>query len=199
MSPHYTKRLSQDGGPQLWTARALTARLLDSPTIPGPHSPWMVMAHEPVHSLPVFFFPSNPVRSVSNLLNLVANGVLPQAAWPPKDIIRKTPLEYLDWISHLPRNLQNEIIHLTLPCSLLMEKKKVCLSGGPDLAPSQQTTVLIIMTQPPYIHEPQLYCGSHQTTQKMNITWVTQPRKANFQHFDLKLPCWVSYFHKRHY
>lgn len=41
----------------------------------------------------------------------------------------------------------------------------------------------------------QLHCGSHQTTQKMKGTQVTQPRKANFQHFYLKLPCWVSYFY----
>ncbi|XP_076789945.1 orphan sodium- and chloride-dependent neurotransmitter transporter NTT5-like isoform X4 [Arvicanthis niloticus] len=70
-------------------------------------------------------------RSVSNLLNLITNGVLPQAAWPPKDIIHKSPQEYLDWISQLPIDLQNEILHLTLPCSLLREEGK--FMEGPGL------------------------------------------------------------------
>lgn len=65
--------------------------------------------------------------------------MLPQAARPPKDIIHKSPQEYLDWISQLPIDLQNEILHLTLPCSLLKEEGKVCLPGGPGLAASQQS------------------------------------------------------------
>ncbi|XP_028644846.1 orphan sodium- and chloride-dependent neurotransmitter transporter NTT5-like [Grammomys surdaster] len=70
-------------------------------------------------------------RSVSNLLNLIANGVLPQAASPPKDIIHKSPQEYLDWINQLPGNLRNKILHLTLSCSLLVEKGK--FMEGPGL------------------------------------------------------------------
>ncbi|XP_052019177.1 orphan sodium- and chloride-dependent neurotransmitter transporter NTT5-like isoform X2 [Apodemus sylvaticus] len=70
--------------------------------------------------------------SVTSLLNLIANGVLPQAAWPPQDIIHKSPPEYLNWISHLPSSLQNEIAQLTLPCSILVQKEK--LMEGPGLA-----------------------------------------------------------------
>lgn len=86
-------------------------------------------------------FPSNPVSSVSSLLNLIANGVLPQAAWPPQDIIHKSPPEYLNWISHLPSSLQNEIVQLTLPCSILVQKEKVCLSEGPGLAATLAATL----------------------------------------------------------
>lgn len=73
--------------------------------------------------------------------------MLPQVAWPPKDIIHRSPLEYLDWISQLPKNIRNEVAHFTLPCSILVQKEKVCLSGGPGLAAFQQATVLF-MTWP---------------------------------------------------
>ncbi|XP_031242444.1 orphan sodium- and chloride-dependent neurotransmitter transporter NTT5-like isoform X3 [Mastomys coucha] len=71
-------------------------------------------------------------RSVNTLLNLIANGELPPAAWPPKDIIHKPPLEYLHWINKLPSNLQSEIIYLTLHCSILIEKEEIM--EGPGLA-----------------------------------------------------------------
>ncbi|XP_038943394.1 uncharacterized protein LOC499151 isoform X9 [Rattus norvegicus] len=70
--------------------------------------------------------------NVSNLLSLIANGVLPQVAWPPKDIIHRSPLEYLDWISQLPKNIRNEVAHFTLPCSILVQKEK--FMEGPGLA-----------------------------------------------------------------
>ncbi|XP_011249212.1 solute carrier family 6 (neurotransmitter transporter)-like isoform X3 [Mus musculus] len=71
-------------------------------------------------------------RSVSNLINLIANGVLPKAAWPPGDIIHKPPLEYLAWINQLPNNLKSQVIHQTLPCSILIQKEKIM--EGPGLS-----------------------------------------------------------------
>lgn len=104
--------------------------------------------------------------------------MLPHAAWPPIDIIHKPPLEYLTWINQLPNNLKSEVIHQTLPCSILLQKEKVCLSGGPgpgSLAAGNSTK----QPQPGhYIYVSQPHCGSYQTTQKRNVTQVTQPRKA---------------------
>ncbi|XP_021023166.1 orphan sodium- and chloride-dependent neurotransmitter transporter NTT5-like isoform X2 [Mus caroli] len=71
-------------------------------------------------------------RSVSNLINLIANGVLPKAAWPPGDIIHNPPLEYLNWINQLPSNLKSQVIHHTLPCSILMQTEKIM--EGPGLS-----------------------------------------------------------------
>ncbi|CAO2632834.1 Sodium-dependent neutral amino acid transporter SLC6A17 [Lemmus lemmus] len=76
--------------------------------------------------------PSCVEKSVSNLVDLIAKGVLPHAAWPPQDIIHKPPLEYLDWIRQLPRNLQEEVVHFSLPCSILVQKEK--FMEGPGLA-----------------------------------------------------------------
>ncbi|XP_055469432.1 orphan sodium- and chloride-dependent neurotransmitter transporter NTT5-like [Psammomys obesus] len=71
-------------------------------------------------------------KSVSNLVSLIAKGVLSQAAWPPKDIVHRPPLEYLDWISHLPMQIQQEVVHFSLPCSILVQKEK--FMEGPGLS-----------------------------------------------------------------
>ncbi|KAL1769326.1 orphan sodium-and chloride-dependent neurotransmitter transporter NTT5-like [Sigmodon hispidus] len=76
--------------------------------------------------------PSCVERNVSNLVKLITKGVLPQSALPPKDIIYKPPLEYLNWINHLPRNLQAEVVHFSLSCSILVQKEK--FMEGPGLA-----------------------------------------------------------------
>ncbi|CAH7457211.1 orphan sodium- and chloride-dependent neurotransmitter transporter NTT5 [Phodopus roborovskii] len=71
-------------------------------------------------------------KTVSNLVKLITKGVLPQAVWPPQDIIHKHPMEYLHWVSQLPRNLQEEVVHFSLPCSILVQKEK--FMEGPGLA-----------------------------------------------------------------
>ncbi|XP_028717734.1 orphan sodium- and chloride-dependent neurotransmitter transporter NTT5-like [Peromyscus leucopus] len=62
-------------------------------------------------------------KNVSNLIRMIDEGVLPQTSWLPKDIIHKPPQEYLNWVSQLPRNLQKEVVHLSLPCSILVQEK----------------------------------------------------------------------------
>ncbi|XP_051005635.1 orphan sodium- and chloride-dependent neurotransmitter transporter NTT5-like [Acomys russatus] len=63
-------------------------------------------------------------KSVSNLLNLIAKGVLSQAARPPTDIVHRPPPEFLDWINQLPEHVQHEVVHFSLPCSILVKKEK---------------------------------------------------------------------------
>ncbi|XP_038170076.2 sodium-dependent neutral amino acid transporter B(0)AT2-like [Arvicola amphibius] len=71
-------------------------------------------------------------KSVSNLVGLIARGVLSHSAWPPQDIVHKPPREYLDWISQLPSELQKEVVRFSLPCSILVQKEK--FMEGPGLA-----------------------------------------------------------------
>uniref|UniRef100_A0A8C0XST5 Transporter n=1 Tax=Castor canadensis TaxID=51338 RepID=A0A8C0XST5_CASCN len=66
------------------------------------------------------------------LINLIAKGVLPQEAKPPESILLKPPLDYLDWISHLPKYLQHKGIHLSPSCSIMEQKEK--FMEGPGLA-----------------------------------------------------------------
>lgn len=70
---------------------------------------------------------------------MIDEGVLPQTSWLPKDIIHRPPQEYLTWVGQLPRNLQKEVVHLSLPCSILAQEK-VRLSRRPAWQPhgSQQ-------------------------------------------------------------
>ncbi|XP_059134960.1 orphan sodium- and chloride-dependent neurotransmitter transporter NTT5 isoform X3 [Peromyscus eremicus] len=62
-------------------------------------------------------------KNVSNLIRMIGEGVLPQTSWLPKDIIHRPPQEYLNWVGQLPRNLQKEVVHLSLPCSILVQEK----------------------------------------------------------------------------
>ncbi|ERE70087.1 sodium-dependent neutral amino acid transporter SLC6A17-like protein [Cricetulus griseus] len=71
-------------------------------------------------------------RTITNLVKLITKGVLSQAVWPPQDLIHKPPLEYLLWINQLPRNLQEEVVHFSLPCSILVQTEK--FMQGPGLA-----------------------------------------------------------------
>ncbi|KAM9226272.1 orphan sodium- and chloride-dependent neurotransmitter transporter NTT5-like [Dugong dugon] len=70
-------------------------------------------------------------KSISNLMNLISEGVLPQEARPPKNILLLQSLDYLDWISNIPQNLQYQIIQLTPPCSIKTQKEK--FMEGPGL------------------------------------------------------------------
>ncbi|KAM9632794.1 orphan sodium- and chloride-dependent neurotransmitter transporter NTT5-like [Trichechus inunguis] len=70
-------------------------------------------------------------KSISNLMNLISEGVLPQDARPPKNILLLQSLDYLDWISNIPQNLQYQIIQLTPSCSIKTQKEK--FMEGPGL------------------------------------------------------------------
>ncbi|KAH0503622.1 Sodium-dependent neutral amino acid transporter B(0)AT2 [Microtus ochrogaster] len=71
-------------------------------------------------------------RSVNKLVDLIIKGVLSQAAWPPQGIIHKPPVEYMDWISQLPSQLQADVVRFSPPCSILVQKEK--FMEGPGLA-----------------------------------------------------------------
>ncbi|XP_047565325.1 orphan sodium- and chloride-dependent neurotransmitter transporter NTT5-like isoform X3 [Lutra lutra] len=71
-------------------------------------------------------------KSVSKLMKLIKRGVLPQDAKPPEDILLLPPLDYLEWISHLPQHLQNQIIRFSPSCSIKTQKGK--FMEGPGLA-----------------------------------------------------------------
>uniref|UniRef100_G3UIS7 Uncharacterized protein n=1 Tax=Loxodonta africana TaxID=9785 RepID=G3UIS7_LOXAF len=68
-------------------------------------------------------------RSISNLKNLIAKGVLPHKAKPPENILQS--LDYLDWISQLPQNLQYQIIQLAPSCSIKTQTEQ--FMEGPGL------------------------------------------------------------------
>lgn len=82
-----------------------------------------------------------PFRSVSNLMNLIKKGVLPQDAKPPEDILLLPALNYLEWISNLPQHLQYQVIHFSPSCSIKTQKEKVCLWGqeGASQRPPEDT------------------------------------------------------------
>ncbi|XP_041492741.1 orphan sodium- and chloride-dependent neurotransmitter transporter NTT5-like [Microtus oregoni] len=76
--------------------------------------------------------PSCVEKSVNKLVDLIIKGVLSQAAWPPQGIIHKPPVEYMDWISQLPSQLQADVVRFSPPCSILVQKEK--FMEGPGLA-----------------------------------------------------------------
>ncbi|XP_041532475.1 orphan sodium- and chloride-dependent neurotransmitter transporter NTT5-like [Microtus oregoni] len=69
--------------------------------------------------------PSCVEKSVNKLVDLIIKGVLSQAAWPPQGIIHKPPVEYMDWISQLPSQLQADVVRFSPPCSILVQKGKL--------------------------------------------------------------------------
>ncbi|XP_005367003.1 orphan sodium- and chloride-dependent neurotransmitter transporter NTT5-like [Microtus ochrogaster] len=71
-------------------------------------------------------------KSVNKLVDLIIKGVLSQAAWPPQGIIHKPPVEYMDWTSQLSNKLQEDVVHFSPRCSILVQKEK--FMEGPGLA-----------------------------------------------------------------
>ncbi|XP_023505877.1 orphan sodium- and chloride-dependent neurotransmitter transporter NTT5-like isoform X10 [Equus caballus] len=63
-------------------------------------------------------------KGVSKLMKLIDDGVLPQDAKPPENILLQPPLDYLDWISNLPRHLQDQVIRFSPSCSIKAQKEK---------------------------------------------------------------------------
>lgn len=70
-------------------------------------------------------------RSISEMMDLINKGLLPQDAEPPKDILlQPSPsLVYLDWINSLPGHLKYQVIHFSPSCSIKAQKEQVCLWG----------------------------------------------------------------------
>nr|XP_040135529.1 orphan sodium- and chloride-dependent neurotransmitter transporter NTT5-like isoform X3 [Ictidomys tridecemlineatus] len=76
-------------------------------------------------------------KSVSRLIELISVGVLPKEAKPPDNILLMLPQDYLNWIIHLPRYLQYQVIHRSLSCSVREQKEKnsTVFVKCPGLAP----------------------------------------------------------------
>lgn len=123
-------------------------------------------------------FPSGPVRSVSSLLNLISKGVLSQAAKPPTDAIHRPPEEFLDWINQLPYHIQQEVILFSLPCSILAQSEKVCVSGRPGLAASQPATALTLTLQLQHVpHSPVCFVSGNpgHTAKEGQLSTLSPP------------------------
>ncbi|XP_039734634.1 orphan sodium- and chloride-dependent neurotransmitter transporter NTT5-like [Pteropus medius] len=84
-------------------------------------------------------------KSVSEMMNLIDKGVLPQDAKPPKDILlQPSPsLVYLDWIDSLPGHLKYQVIHFAPSCSIKAQKEQFMESPGLAFAAFSQAASLL--------------------------------------------------------
>ncbi|XP_020741348.1 orphan sodium- and chloride-dependent neurotransmitter transporter NTT5-like isoform X9 [Odocoileus virginianus] len=67
-------------------------------------------------------------QSVSKLMQLIDEGVLPQNAKPPKDILLLPTLDYIKWINSLPGRLRQQVVHLSPSCSIKVQKEMNSIS-----------------------------------------------------------------------
>ncbi|XP_027776146.2 orphan sodium- and chloride-dependent neurotransmitter transporter NTT5-like [Marmota flaviventris] len=82
-------------------------------------------------------------KSVSRLIELISIGVLPKEAKPPDNILLMLPQDYLNWIIHLPRHLQYQVIHHSLSCSIRVQKEKLMEGPGLTFAAFSQAVSLL--------------------------------------------------------
>ncbi|KAM5133557.1 orphan sodium- and chloride-dependent neurotransmitter transporter NTT5-like [Callospermophilus lateralis] len=82
-------------------------------------------------------------KSVSRLIELISIGVLPKEAKPPDNILLMLPQDYLNWIIHLPRYLQYQVIHRSLSCSIRVQKEKLMEGPGLTFAAFSQAVSLL--------------------------------------------------------
>ncbi|XP_070627553.1 orphan sodium- and chloride-dependent neurotransmitter transporter NTT5-like isoform X1 [Bos indicus] len=81
-------------------------------------------------------------QSVSKLMQLIDEGVLPQNAKPPKDILLLPTLDYIKWINSLPGHLRQKVIHLSPSCSIKVQKEMFMEGPGLALAAFSQVVSL---------------------------------------------------------
>ncbi|XP_065775459.1 orphan sodium- and chloride-dependent neurotransmitter transporter NTT5-like [Muntiacus reevesi] len=81
-------------------------------------------------------------QSISKLMQLIDEGVLPQNAKPPKDILLLPTLDYIKWINSLPGRLQQQVIHLSPSCSIKVQKEMFMQGPGLALAAFSQVVSL---------------------------------------------------------
>ncbi|OWK16429.1 hypothetical protein Celaphus_00004720 [Cervus elaphus hippelaphus] len=67
-------------------------------------------------------------QSISKLTQLIDEGVLPQNAKPPKDILLLPTLDYIKWINSLPGRLRQQVVHLSPSCSIKVQKEMNSIS-----------------------------------------------------------------------
>uniref|UniRef100_A0A8D2DDN8 Orphan sodium-and chloride-dependent neurotransmitter transporter NTT5 n=1 Tax=Sciurus vulgaris TaxID=55149 RepID=A0A8D2DDN8_SCIVU len=82
-------------------------------------------------------------KSVSKLIELISIGLLPEEAKPPDNILFMLPLDYLNWIIHLPRYLQYQVIHRSLSCSIRVQNEKLMEGPGLTFAAFSQAVSLL--------------------------------------------------------
>lgn len=58
-------------------------------------------------------------------MQLIDEGVLPHNAKPPQDILLRPTLDYVQWINSLPGHLRRQVVHLSPPCSIKVQKEMV--------------------------------------------------------------------------
>lgn len=58
-------------------------------------------------------------------MQLIDEGVLPHNAKPPQDILLRPTLDYIKWINSLQGHLRRQVIHLSPPCSIKVQKETV--------------------------------------------------------------------------
>ncbi|CAM9970140.1 unnamed protein product [Rangifer tarandus platyrhynchus] len=81
-------------------------------------------------------------QSISKLMQLIDEGVLPQNAKPPKDILLLPTLDYIKWINSLPGRLRQQVIHLSPSCSIKVQKEMFMQGPGLALAAFSQVVSL---------------------------------------------------------
>uniref|UniRef100_A0A8D2HJX5 Uncharacterized protein n=1 Tax=Urocitellus parryii TaxID=9999 RepID=A0A8D2HJX5_UROPR len=104
-------------------------------------------------------------KSVSRLIELISVGVLPKEAKPPDNILLMLPQDYLNWIIHLPRYLQYQVIHRSLSCSVRVQKEKVRLWGQAGASQRPQRTLGNVFPRSlvDQLNLWALYTGLHRT------------------------------------
>ncbi|XP_043293066.1 orphan sodium- and chloride-dependent neurotransmitter transporter NTT5-like [Cervus canadensis] len=81
-------------------------------------------------------------QSISKLTQLIDEGVLPQNAKPPKDILLLPTLDYIKWINSLPGRLRQQVVHLSPSCSIKVQKEMFMQGPGLALAAFSQVVSL---------------------------------------------------------
>ncbi|KAM4825373.1 orphan sodium- and chloride-dependent neurotransmitter transporter NTT5-like isoform 2-T2 [Thomomys bottae] len=81
--------------------------------------------------------------SVSSLTKFISQGILPQKAKPPDDMLHRPPVDYLAWVTGLPRHLQHKVIQLSPSCSIMVKKEQFMEGLGLSFVAFSQAVSLL--------------------------------------------------------
>ncbi|XP_069857102.1 orphan sodium- and chloride-dependent neurotransmitter transporter NTT5-like [Dipodomys merriami] len=81
--------------------------------------------------------------SVSSLTKFIAQGILPQKAKPPDDMLHRPPMDYLAWITGLPKHLQHKVIQLSPSCSIMVKEEQFMEGLGLSFVAFSQAVLLL--------------------------------------------------------
>lgn len=139
-----------------------------------------------IFSIP-FPFLCFPFRGVSKLMKLIDKGVLPQDAKPPENILLQPPLDYLDWISNLPRHLQDQVVHFSPSCSIKEQKEKVCLCGQEGASHRPQRTLGNVFPRSLWATSASSEGSNSDRHVSITISYVPGPLLSYLLQFSLQL------------